>query len=179
MQLKPRFEVSPFIDMLVVRTKSKRLTVARGSSLIDAQTGEIEGVTEIAQIIDVDDGQFVKLFTNDLAVFFDLSKPAIRVFAALLKAVQERAIGKDMIFFTHEDPYAREMNVSKYPFYRGINELIEKKFIARHKSDGLYFINPALFFNGDRARFVREYRKVGEKALKAEAFDRTKLLEAV
>jgi len=153
-----KYEVNPFIDRLVVRTRGRRVTVARGSTLVDMKTGEIEGVTEIAQVVEVDEGQFVKLFTHDLAVWFDLNRSALRVFGALLTTVQAQSIGRDLVFFDHTSDSAKKFGMSKQTFYRGVDELIEKGFIARHRSAGWYFINPSMFFNGNRARFVREYR---------------------
>lgn len=154
----PKYELSPFIDRLTVKTRGKKVTVARGSALVDMSTGEIEGVTEIAQIVEVDEGQFIKLFTQDLAIWFDLNKAGMRVFGALLTIVQESAIGRDMVFFDVRSEALAAFKISKSMFYRGLDELIEKGFIARHLSPGWYFTNPAMFFNGNRARFVREYR---------------------
>jgi len=158
-----KYEVNPFIDRLVVKTRGRRVTVARGSTLMDVKTGEIEGVTEIAQIVEVDEGQFVKLFTKDLAIWFDLNKSAMRVFGALLATVQKESIGRDLVFFDHTSEQTKKFGMSKQTFYRGVEELIEKGFIARHRSAGWYFINPAMFFNGNRARFVKEYQKVLDK----------------
>jgi hypothetical protein len=154
----PKYELNPFIDRLTVKTRGKKVTVARGSALVDMATGEIEGVTEIAQIVEVDEGQFVKLFTKDLAVWFDLNKSGMRVFGALLTIVQSSAIGRDMVFFDVRSEALAAFKISKPTFYRGLDELLEKGFIARHLSPGWYFTNPAMFFNGNRARFVREYR---------------------
>lgn len=154
----PKYELSPFIDRLTVKTRGKKVTVARGSALVDMSTGEIEGVTEIAQIVEVDEGQFIKLFTEDLATWFDLNKAGMRVFGALLKNVQAASIGRDMVFFDVRNETLATFKISKSMFYRGLDELIEKGFIARHLSPGWYFTNPAMFFNGNRARFVREYR---------------------
>lgn len=153
-----KYDVNPFIDKLVVKTRGRKVTVARGSTLVDMQTGEIEGVTEIAQIVEVDESQFIKLFTKDLAIWFDLNRAAMRVFGALLTVVQESAIGRDMVFFDVRSEALEAFKISKATFYRGLDELIEKGFIARHLSPGWYFINPAMFFNGNRARFVKEYR---------------------
>jgi hypothetical protein len=153
-----KYEVNPFIDRLVVKTRGRKVTVARGSTLVDMQTGEIEGVTEIAQIVEVDESQFIKLFTKDLAIWFDLNRAAMRVFGALLTVVQDSAIGRDMVFFDVRSEALEAFKISKATFYRGLDELIEKGFIARHLSPGWYFINPAMFFNGNRARFVKEYR---------------------
>jgi hypothetical protein len=149
--------VNPFIDRLVVKTRGRKLTVARGSTLVNMETGEIEGLTEVSQIVEVDEGQFVKLFTKDLSIWFDLNKSAMRVFGALLATVQKE-IGRDLVFFDHTSEQTKEFGMSKQTFYRGVEELIEKGFIARHRSAGWYFINPTMFFNGNRARFVKEYR---------------------
>ena len=62
------------------------------------------------------------------------------------------------MFFDHTSEQTKEFGMSKQTFYRGVEELIEKGFIARHRSAGWYFTNPAMFFNGNRARFVKEYR---------------------
>ena len=144
---------------MTIKTRGKKVTVARGSTLVDMATGEIEGMTEIAQVIEVDDGQFIKLFTKDLSIWFDLSKGAMRVFGALLTIVQQSAIGRDMVFFDFRSEALEAFNISKSTFYRGLDELIEKGFIARHLSPGWFFINPAMFFNGNRARFIKEYRR--------------------
>ena len=154
----PKYQLSPFIDRLTVKTRGRKVTVARGSALVDMSTGEIEGLTEIAQIVEVDEGQFVKLFTQDLAIWFDLNKAGMRVFGALLTIVQQSSIGRDIVFFDVRSEALAAFKISKSMFYRGLDELIEKGFIARHLSPGWYFTNPAMFFNGNRARFVREYR---------------------
>ena len=48
-------------------------------------------------------------------------------------------------------------------FYRGIKELVEKKIIAKSVDKIVFYINPAIFFNGDRARFVTEVIKKKEE----------------
>jgi hypothetical protein len=158
MRKAEKYEVNPFLKSLNVTTRGRKLTVARGSALIDMSTGEIEGVTEIAQIVEVDEGQFVKLFTKDLAIWFDLNRPGMRVFGALLTVVQNSAIGRDLVYFDYGSDGTKDFKISKTTFYRGIEELLENGFIARHKSVGWYFTNPAMFFNGNRARFIKDYR---------------------
>lgn len=154
----PRYRESPFVNKLVVQTKKKKLTVSRNSSIIQANTGEVQGVTEISQIIETDAEQHIKLYTKDLAIWFDLNKAAMRVFGALLATVQSSALGKDLVFFDHKTEAVIQFKISHRSFYRGIEELIFKGFIARHTSFGWYFYNPTFFFNGDRIRFVKEYK---------------------
>lgn len=48
--------------------------------------------------------------------------------------------------------------MSEKTFNRGLRELLDKGFIAP-KTPGLFWVNPALFFKGDRVRFVREYKR--------------------
>jgi hypothetical protein len=48
--------------------------------------------------------------------------------------------------------------MSERTFNRGLRELMEKQFIAP-KTPNLFWVNPALFFKGDRVMFVKEYRR--------------------
>jgi hypothetical protein len=164
----PKHTVNPFLEAVTIKTRAKKITVARGSTIVDMNTGEIEGLTEIAQLVEVDEGQFIKLFTKDLAIWFDLSKTGMRVFGALLATVQEQAIMKDSVFFDYNHPTVEAFKITKNIFYRGIEELIEKKFIARGRATGWFFTNPAMFFNGNRARFVKEYRVKQQQELPLE-----------
>lgn len=156
---QPKYDANPFINNLIIKTKGRKITVARGSTLIDSETGEVGGCTEIAQVVEIDEGEFVKLFTRDLSVWFDLNRSAMRVFGALLATLQTSSIGRDLVFFDLRSKALETFKISKSTFYRGLEELIEKGFIARHISSGWFFINPAMFFNGNRARFIKEYRK--------------------
>ena len=43
-------------------------------------------------------------------------------------------------------------------FRRGLIELLEKRFLYP-KTSSSYWINPSLFFKGDRVLFIKEYRR--------------------
>lgn len=154
----PTYKENPFMTEIAVKVRKKRLTVARGSSLIDGDTGEIQGVTEVSQVIPVDETQFVKLFTAEIGAFFDLSSAGIKAFCSVMYAVQ-KSPGKDLVYMDLET-LPEPFTLSRQTFLRGVQELIENKFLAKHVSANWYFLNPNIFFNGDRVRFVREYRKV-------------------
>lgn len=175
----PTYKESPFAGKLVVKTRPKRMTVARGSSLIDASTGEINGITEVAQVIPVDEEQFIKLYTGNLAAFFDLSRTGLRVFVELMKVAQTH-VGTDLIYWNYE-PEKPDEGMSKQTFYRGLQELLANEFVARHATPHWYFLNPTIFFNGDRVRFIREYHRKKRDANQADLFegDTTKLLARV
>jgi hypothetical protein len=158
-----RYKKNPFLEGIVVSTKDKRLTVARGTHLTDKATGEESMVTNIAQVKRVDDASFVKIFSGQIKLYFDLSAPGFKVFGLVLTAMQQ-SIGADRIFMTYEaaQKAALEMgqSLSRSTFDRGVLNLCEKKIIALTELSGWFFINPAIIFSGDRARFITEYRKV-------------------
>lgn len=152
------FKTNPFMNDLILKVRSKHLTVARGSSLVDSSTGEITGVTEVSQVVPVDATAFVKLYVANISAFFDFSRAGLKAFGVLMHAVQQHP-STDLVYMDLSAA-PDELRVSKQTFYRGVQELIENKFVARHVSPGWWYVNPNLFFNGDRVRFVREYRKL-------------------
>ncbi|HBM9092039.1 TPA: hypothetical protein L0162_004475, partial [Klebsiella oxytoca] len=77
------------------------------------------------------------------------------------------AIGKDHFYLSCKKAMSLAEKIDHFVlsesiFYRGIKELIEKRIIAKTNEKNWYFINPAIVFNGDRARFVSEIRKKKE-----------------
>jgi hypothetical protein len=52
---------------------------------------------------------------------------------------------------------------SKKTIFTGLSELLENKFIARGNHPYKYFINPTIFFNGDRITFLKQYEIEGGK----------------
>jgi hypothetical protein len=58
---------------------------------------------------------------------------------------------------------------SSASYYRALEELITKGFVAPSTNPPLFFINPAIFFNGDRVRFVTEIRR--KRTTKMEALE--------
>jgi hypothetical protein len=163
------FDTNPFMTGAAVKTKKKNLTVARGTALVDAESGEQQMTTTIAQIKHVDEEQFVKIFSSQIKMYFDLTQPGFKVFMLLMGEVQ-KAIGVDKVYMTHTaaEKAAKAMGntLSRSVFDRGVIDLCANQVIALSDEKGWYFINPAILFNGDRARFVTEFRKkrAGEQA---------------
>lgn len=138
------------------------MTAKGGKAIIDTTTGEVEDVAEIVSVHRVDNEQFVKIFTSNLKQFFNLKPTTYRMVQVLLHQLG-RARDRDTVYLnvsvaeqyfisTDQNP------ISKASYYNAMRELIQKGFIAESTNPNLYWINPALFFNGDRVRFVKEYR---------------------
>lgn len=154
---------NPFVTSSTVTTRRKRVTVKGGKAIVDLETGQTEEVAEIALVREVDDGQFIKLFTQNLRIFFDLTPVAMKVLQVILAQVQQR-VGTDQVMLNvavaeHYFTSTGQEALSRSSFFRAVHELIDKRFIAESMLSGLYFINPNLFFNGDRVRFINEFKR--------------------
>ena len=144
-------------------TRKKRTAVSANHALVNTDTGEVQGVAEIVQVTQVDDEKFIKLYTQNLKAFFELKPTTFRMVAVLFREMQRHPNG-DTVYLNVEaaKDYFESINeppISASAFHNAINEMIEKGFIAPSVRKPMYFINPAIFFNGDRVRFVQEYRR--------------------
>jgi hypothetical protein len=107
----------------------------------------------------------VKLFTAELNRFFDLTPTALRVVTVLIQDIGKIRLGQgDQVYLTEKSLAETLQSHGMKPpssatYYRSMEELIEKGFIAPTTNPPLFFINPAIFFNGDRVRFVTEIRR--------------------
>jgi len=161
-----RYKENPFLDALQVTTKGKRITVTTGNEardvIVNEATGEIKG-TVITTYRQVDDEQFIKLFTQNIALTFGLKSAGIKAFNVLAFSVQ-KGIKTDIIpldkytlddfvrYHLELDPPV-ELKLSEATFMRGLKELEKAQIIAKCMRRGSYFINPAFVFNGDRIAF--------------------------
>lgn len=163
---KVRYAVNPFWDTVAMETKRKRTTLKGEDGpreLVSVSTGQREGVVEITKVYEVDADRFVKIFTRHLSVFFDLKQNGLRLFEYVLFVVGQTH-NKD---FIHMHPLDVERyhkahgrnGYSRASFYRAVAELSERGLIAEADVPGRYFINPAIYWNGDRARFITEMRQ--------------------
>jgi len=154
---------NPFMGALSeMKTRNKRVTVRGGKAIVDTETGEFEDVAEIVSVHSVDKTQFVKLFTSNLKQFFNLKPTTYRMVQVVLYQLGNTPqrdtiylnvdVAEEYFTATDQKPIARSS------YFNAIKELIQKRFIAESTKPNLYWINPALFFNGDRVRFVKEYR---------------------
>lgn len=155
---------NPFLDEVGYGKKKKTEILYDGKqAIINSETGElVEDHLSIARVKFVDSEQFVKLYLQNLWIFFDLGKAAQRVAEFVLHQVGHRAIGRGEILLTYseyEDYFAGRTGGTRPTFMRGLQELAHKNLIARSATQNVWFINPAVIFNGDRARFITEIRK--------------------
>lgn len=151
---------NPFLDTLGVETKRK--TDRRAEQTF----GELDAqAVEVSAVHFVDKTTFVKVMSRAMREGFGLGLKAQRMWWIVLDVIGKEAIGQDEFYLTHQpsfqlgDDKAGQVEITKTTFYDGLAELRAAGFIAKqpHRS-GWYWINPAMVWNGDRVRFINEYR---------------------
>ncbi|MCB1470006.1 MAG: hypothetical protein KDK08_23310 [Rhizobiaceae bacterium] len=175
--LAKKYTENPFVKdgTFVVPTRMKSSGVIETAGplvLADTNTGEVMHAAEIRKRIEVDSDRFVKLFVAHLDAFFDLKPGTIRLMTALIDELsQARYAHGDSIYLNYNK--VREYFVrkeasppAKATFFSAMAELTEKGFVAPSVDTNLWFINPAVFFNGDRVRFVTELKRKRQTAEK-------------
>ena len=155
-----------FESELKIETRKNNLTVSRGTELFEKKNTGKSYFANIVHTQEVDKEEFIKLYTSQIKAYFDLTKTAYKVFFIFLRIYQD-AIGKDHFYLSCKKAMSLAEKIDHFVlsesiFYRGIKELIEKRIIAKTNEKNWYFINPAIVFNGDRARFVSEIIKKKE-----------------
>ncbi|EIX3533602.1 replication/maintenance protein RepL [Escherichia coli] len=162
-----RYKENPFLEGMVVPVKGKQVRLSRlgrdANILVNQNTGEVQG-THVTTYKRVDSEQFVKLFTANIGLTFELSSAGIKAFGVLVWSVQNSALSKDEVdldTLVLEAFLQCQVSSSKQPlrlslatFKRGLNELEKAKIIAKTMRQGRYFINPNFVFNGDRIAFT-------------------------
>lgn len=159
-----RYEENPFIEGMIVPIRSQRVQLSRlgrdQNILVNHATGEVQG-THVTTFKRVDSEEFVKLFTSNIALTFELKAAGIKAFGVLVWVLQEKGVSKDLapldrlilddFIEAHKD---KKLALSPATFARGLAELENAKIIAKHLRQGWYFINPSFIFNGDRVAFT-------------------------
>jgi hypothetical protein len=156
-----RYDKNPFVENMIVPIGTKNVKLSpigkNDNVLINTDTGEHRG-THITTYKKVDTEKFVKIFTANIALTFDLTAAGIKAFNVLIFSIQTQAINKDILIldkFVLEDFLkAHEVKMSFTTFMRGLRELTNAQIIAKNIRRGNYYINPNFVFSGDRIAFT-------------------------
>lgn len=157
------FEENPFIEKAIEDieiVKKTQIIRAKERSevklIVDEKSGNVEGHTAFMRFIEVDEEKFAKLYLSQLSVFWDLPKPAIKVFSYIMTILIPK---KDEFYFFMEDCLKYTNYSSERSVFEGLSSLIDAGIIARSSNNVKYFINPLVVFNGSRVTFARTYIK--------------------
>jgi hypothetical protein len=163
----PISEANPFVEEALAGIQKqtvKKTRIIRPDEGLAKQTqqivvnsdGETTGYGAFMQYIEVDEDKFAKIYLSQFAAFWELSKPAIRVFGYLLSVLNP---GQDRLIFRMDKALAYTKYGHRNNIATGLSNLISCGIIARTPYDNEYFINPLIFFNGNRVTFAKTYVK--------------------
>lgn len=157
--------VNPFLaEGMTIHTRHKTVkTKASPKELLDAETGELIAQSVIHVVEEKDEEHFVKVFRDGVAAAFELSRTGARVFQAVLAEYQKSKLTggySDTVILAWFDEglNGASLQMSDRTFHNGLKELLAKGFLTP-KMPNQYWVNPSLFFKGDRVAFIREYRR--------------------
>ncbi|SAL52652.1 replication/maintenance protein RepL [Caballeronia concitans] len=153
--------VNPLIEPQAIKVQRRYVRTRSSHDLLDPKTGEISGVATIHIVEERDDAEFVKVFADGVKAAFGLTLTGSRVFQAVLDVYQNTAMRGGYaesveLFWFDGKLDGRALDMSEKTFQRGLKELLEKGFLYP-RAPSSYWVNPALFFKGDRVAFVKEY----------------------
>jgi hypothetical protein len=160
----PAHKQNPFLANLLVDKKRKLIATAnsKDKTVVDKVTGEIDDAMFIGIRKEVDSEQFVKIFVGQINTLFELTKAGRAVFTYILGVVTF----DDKIIFMLDQCQERTGYKSEAAVRAGLTELLQKEFIAKGPIPNVYYINPAIFYKGDRLVLMTEYRRKGAKKIK-------------
>jgi len=158
---KNRFDKNPFLDDMILNFTSKQVKISaignNDNVIVNQTTGEIKG-THIVTYKKVDSEEFIKLFTKNIALTFELNAAGIKSFNVLIWTMQQKAIDRDIVtldsYTLNDFLDVNHLSLSSATFSRGLTELVKSKILAKTRRKGDYYINPNFIFNGNRIAFT-------------------------
>jgi hypothetical protein len=157
---QPEFEINPFVEKAIEDIKVvKKMQVVRPADkseiqMIVSSSGEVEGHTAFLRHIEIDEDKFAKVYLSHFTNFWELSKPAIRVFGYILTVLKPN---EDSFIFELDECVKYTGYSQKNNVLSGLSTLIECAIIARSNKHYRYYINPLVLFNGSRVTFAKTY----------------------
>lgn len=156
---------NPFMHQLAIPTRWTKGEPTTTDVHKSQLTGEAVGVHEFRKTKQVDEQHFVKIFKECLADIYNLNKTSAQVFSIVLAEYEKTPLKSGYadtveLFIKANTLNGEPMKISTRTWTRGLKELVEKRFIWPRGND-TYWINPAMFFKGDRIRAVKEYNLIG------------------
>lgn len=163
---KKRYRYNPFREEVMESlVTGKRFIFASPSkenafAMVSRQDGEDFGDIKFGTTEDVEKNQFLKIYADGVKMFLGLSSAGLKVFMVIFdRLLNESDFQADKIDLTYQFLTDKEKEeISETTFYRGIRELIKRRFLAPALLKGVYWINANYVFKGKKITLVKEYR---------------------
>jgi hypothetical protein len=143
----PEFDENPFLEQAIQEidehTTKKRVFVKGNKSVINQvinNEGELVAQSAFLRTIEVDEAQFVKVYLNRFAAFYELTKAARKVLGYILtKCIIPN---KDVFYIEFNEAKAATGYSADNIIRTGLSCLVEQNIIARSGNSFKYYLNP-------------------------------------
>jgi hypothetical protein len=158
-------EVNPWAGdlSLSVRKGSKTVMMGKGKAIVDTETGELgQEMAAMAITRVIDREEFIKIYEGGISNIFDLNKPSRDLFKAVLNVYLDQKMLGDRVYLNLTVLEQCNYKRSKQTYIQALNVLVNKGFLAEVKNmGGWYWVNPNLFYKGDRMKIIQEFAVKG------------------
>ena len=161
-------KLSPIVNPLVesskpIKVKNNLVATKMRNDLIDPSTGEQHTHALVHTLSVVDDAHFVKVFAEGVKQAFQLNRTEMRVFCLVLEVYEQQKMSGGYadsvsLCWFNDTLNGQSAGMATRTFQNGLKGLLNKRFLSPKLRD-LYWVNPTLFFKGDRVAFITEYRR--------------------
>lgn len=155
---KNKYLSNPFIlDASSNTVRGVRRVVDKSNNrfMLLNENGDFVAQAGFWQFKQVDKTKFVKLYVNGVKIFKHLTSAGTRVFEIFYIYIQKNQ-NKDTLYLSFHT-IAAEHDISQPTWNRGLNELLEKGFIAKAETLHVFYLNPDYMWNGDRLDLIERY----------------------
>lgn len=144
---------NPFMKSVIIEMDASTQVLINGEDKSGQRINKNDAIIWKNRIIK-DRRKFTKLYHNGLKDFFGLGRSEMDILKFIMHRLRK---DQDKVAFTYklvkeETDIASDSTVSIT-----LLSLMNKGIVARAEGDGIYYINPNIFFNGDRVAFVNSY----------------------
>jgi hypothetical protein len=152
-----KYKKNPFGTDLVssIHTKKRRKLMGRKKEIVvDRLTGEVteQLLTKSGDSYEIDSTKFIKVYYAGLDNLFNLSSVGRRVLSFLIK---NDFFKKDSeILIINKEYFIMLSGETDSVYYRGMDNLLKNKILARSVMPNTYYINYNVLFNGNRMKFA-------------------------
>jgi hypothetical protein len=148
---------NPFLEQLTQEIRTGKSTTKIGSSkaLLDANTLEPVEMKVMHTIKQVDKAEFVKIFISEIDRVYNLPLNARKTFKYICENLEMQS---GEVYLWIEDIVTQCGYSSYSQVHRALVVLNQCGFIAPSEKPNIWFINPNIFFRGDRMLLVQDIR---------------------
>jgi hypothetical protein len=151
-----RYKYNPFAEetqITVKRTKMRFVEIKSSEPVKIGDTQIGQGLyTAVEQVVSGE--QFVKIYGRYANIWFDLSPASLKIFGLFYAMVLNSSPETTYFYLSNSDPILKRYVKTPGTFHAAIRELISKRIIERHFSEGWYWINPYVMGRGDQIKIL-------------------------